>query len=166
MVGRDVTDGMMRLKLRNAIYDQLSKYRRQMLDPLFMTDQEYARLWQTKEYTKRPFRPGDMEIYTDHGERVRSKSEKMIADKALQMTIPYRYEYPLWLEGYGEARPDFVFLNVRTREEFSHEHFGMLDNLEYLDKALSCCLSSWNNTLTWKEKEEKKKHFKKNEKKC
>ena len=35
----------------------------------------------------------------EKGERVRSKSEKIIADKLYMLGIPYRYEYPLVLDG-------------------------------------------------------------------
>ena len=50
--------------------------------------------------------------------------------------VPYRYEYPLKIRGWGVFYPDFYALNVRTREEFILEHFGMMDNPEYLRKFM------------------------------
>ncbi len=53
-----------------------------------------------------------------------------------QKGIPYRYEYPLHLKSAGKLRPDFLCLNVRKREEFIWEHFGMMDNLEYSNRTI------------------------------
>lgn len=52
------------------------------------------------------------------------------------MGIPYRYEYPLQLKGYGIIYPDFMLLNLRTREEYYLEHLGMMDDPEYAHKAI------------------------------
>lgn len=70
------------------------------------------------------------------GERVRSKTEKIIADKLYSMGIPYRYEYPVKIKGYGMIYPDFMLLNISTRENICFEHFGMMDNAEYCEKAI------------------------------
>ena len=67
---------------------------------------------------------------------MRSKSEKMLADKLFAMGIPYRYEYPVQLKGYGTVYPDFTLLNVRKRKEFYLEHFGIMDDPEYSEKAI------------------------------
>ena len=50
--------------------------------------------------------------------------------------IPYVYEQPLYLKGYGYVVPDFKILNIRTRKEYYLEHFGMMDDSEYLRKVL------------------------------
>lgn len=73
--------------------------------------------------------------YTDKGERVRSKSEVIIANKLNYLGIPYRYEYPIFLRGLGKVFPDFCILNVRTRKEIILEHFGMMDTPEYSNRA-------------------------------
>ena len=78
----------------------------------------------------------DIEILTEKGESVKSKSEKIIADKLNMMNIPYRYEVPLYLKGYGYVKPDFKVLNVSTRKEYYWEHYGMMDNKDYIIKAL------------------------------
>ena len=43
------------------------------------------------------------------------------------MLIKNRYEYPVIISGMGTVHVDFYCLNVRTREEFVWEHFGMMD---------------------------------------
>lgn len=50
-------------------------------------------------------------------ERVRSKSEVIIADILNQEGIPYRYECPLQLKGWGKVYPDFTVLSERERPE-------------------------------------------------
>ena len=50
--------------------------------------------------------------------------------------IPYVYEQPLYLKGYGYVVPDFKILNVRTKKEYYLEHFGMMDDYEYAKNAI------------------------------
>ena len=82
------------------------------------------------------FVDGDIEIITERGERVRSKSEKIIADKLFSLGIPYRYEYPLDLSGGVRVYPDFTILKLPEREEVYLEHFGMMDDTDYVEKVL------------------------------
>ena len=76
-------------------------------------------------------------VFTEKDEKVRSKSEKIIADKLNLMGIPYIYELPLHLDGLGYIKPDFTALNPDTREECIWEHFGMRENPEYASKAMN-----------------------------
>lgn len=119
-----------------AEYSNLNKYRKDLVTPVVLSDDEYARQWEQKEYDSRVFKDSDVEIYTERGERVLSKSEKIIADKLYREGVPYLYEYPLALDGYGTIHPDFKVLNKRNRQEFYWEHFGMMDNAEYYEKAI------------------------------
>ena len=57
------------------------------------------------------------EIFTERGEQVRSKSEKIIADSLYRNGIPYRYEHPVYLRGMGVVHPDFICLHVKKRKE-------------------------------------------------
>lgn len=71
-----------------------------------------------------------------NGERVRSKSELIIADRLKNAGIPYYYEgkYLLVDEDTMEYQawfPDFQLFNIRTGEKFFWEHFGIMDNPEY-----------------------------------
>lgn len=116
------------------VYDSLTEARRKLVNPYFLTDTDYITEWQNAPYVKLGFGENDPEFYTARGERVRSKSEILIADTLLMNNIPYRYEYPLYSNGVLVAAPDFNCLNVRLRKEFYWEHLGMMGKEEYADR--------------------------------
>lgn len=107
------------------------------MNPLILSDEEYVKNWETVEYPLKKFCEDAPEYYTYKGERVRSKTEILIANTLKDYNIPYRYECPLYLNGFGMIHPDFTALNVRLRKEFYWEHLGMMDDLEYVQKALN-----------------------------
>lgn len=115
-----------------AIYDNLNISRQSLVHPFLISDEEYARKWQEVEYPKSAFEPGEPEYYTGKKERVRSKSEIIIADTLASLGIPYRYEYPLYDRLNGTITPDFQVLHVRRRVEMYLEHFGLMDKEKYL----------------------------------
>lgn len=119
-----------------TIYSELSEARKRHVKPYILTDEQYIEHWLGLQYTGKGFFDDMPVIVTERGERVRSKSEKILADKFFAMGIPYRYEYPVQLKGYGTVYPDFTLLNVRERKEFYLEHFGMMDEPEYSEKAI------------------------------
>lgn len=121
----------------DTIFNSLSPSKRRLITPYILPDQDFISQWQEKTYQTRYVPPEDDNIiYTERGEAVRSKSEKILADKFNLMSIPYHYEKPLYLKGYGNVYPDFTVLNVRTRREYYWEHLGLMDNSEYADKAI------------------------------
>ncbi len=117
------------------IYEK-SQDRKKLIQPYEMSDSDYRIWWESQKYQGKDFGENTPEIYTEKGERVRSKSEKLIADKLYMMNIPYRYEYPIKLRKAGIIYPDFLLLNVASRKEYILEHFGMMDNPEYAEKAV------------------------------
>lgn len=148
----------------SELYDSLCPARRSLITPVTLTDDQYAVSWQKVSWTGRPFSPDAPLLYTARGERVRSKSEVIIADTLFRYKIPYRYEFPLTLRRSSEAPfhsdfdkfnhrtsvsgshttsigdtitlyPDFLCLNTRTRTEFYWEHFGLMDSTEYSNNA-------------------------------
>ena len=127
-----------------AIYTKLCLARRQLITPVTLTDAQYAAQWQAVSWTGLPFSPDSPDYTTARGERVRSKSEVIIADTLARHNIPYRYEYPFELKSSRNGRvgpsrtvhPDFLCLNVRTRAEFYWEHFGLMDDPDYLERTL------------------------------
>ena len=136
------------------IFQNLIPHRRALVIPVTLTDTQYAAAWLSQKYEGKPFEPDAPEYYTARGERVRSKSEVIIADTLSRLGIPYRYEYPLSLKGGGRATtagsriqtfcphssltvyPDFFCLNLRTRREFIWEHFGLMDDADYAAKTV------------------------------
>lgn len=119
-----------RLKM---LYGQMKDERKELIDPMEVDDKTYAARWQSMQYQPGEFMPGFPEIYTNKGERVRSKSEKIIADELLRLNIPYHYEYPLIIDG-KTVRPDFYVLNVRNRRTYYMELLGMMDDPDYARK--------------------------------
>ena len=78
------------------------------------------------------------EIYTNKGEQVRSKSEKIIADEMYRRGIPYHYEKQLVLNDRGKKVvlfPDFTAMNKETGRIIYLEHLGLMDQPEYCQNA-------------------------------
>ncbi len=117
------------------IYSSMPDGRKEFINPVDIPDAEFIRQWLSQEYEKKGFAEGTPEHYTSVGERVRSKSEVMIADALSQIEIPYRYEYPLEL-GNMTIHPDFTILRAADREILYWEHFGMMDDIIYCQKAV------------------------------
>lgn len=119
-----------------GIYKELHKERQKLVQPIREPDDEYIRRWEDIEYIGKPIDETVAELYTAKGERVRSKSEVIIADTLNREGISYRYEYPIQLKGYGKVYPDFTILNISLRKEIYWEHLGMMDDEEYAEKAV------------------------------
>lgn len=117
-------------------YELLSEERKRLVKPLILTDEEFVKGWRTEPYGGKGFWDADHSYVTDNGERVRSKSELIIANMLKHMEVPYRYEYPLALPDGRIIYPDFLVLNVREKREMVWEHFGMMDDGAYSEKAI------------------------------
>lgn len=118
------------------IYRKLHPLRKSLVRPILQSDREYAAEWKKVSYKSKEIKEKNGEYYSDAGEQVRSKSEIIIANKLLKLGIPYRYEYPILFTSGVLVHPDFYCLNMRTRKEIAWEHFGMMDNAEYAEKAV------------------------------
>lgn len=118
------------------IYVHEHEERKGMIVPVEETWQQKLDKWLKIPYERKDFAQGTLEIYTKNGERVRSKSEKILADTFFDMGIPYKYECPLFLKEYGTIYPDFTFLSSRTGEEIYWEHDGRMDDPHYAEKAV------------------------------
>lgn len=139
-------------------HETFSMGRQAMIKNFVLSDMEYAQNWEqdkflqieelemtkTNAWNKNYEYVGGADKYpidddgilSAKGEPVRSKSEKIFADTLYKMGIPYIYEMPVRFKGWGYVNPDFTVLNVRTRQEYYWEHFGMMDNPEYAEKAI------------------------------
>ena len=97
------------------VYESLSPARQALVVPIVPTDEQYRAEWEAVEYTPKPFKEGAKVFYTDRGERVRSKSEQLIANLLNRLGIPYRYECPIKVAVNGKVQtwyPDFTILDV------------------------------------------------------
>ena len=138
------------------VLNQVNPDSRALITTATLTDAQYAAAWLSQKYKGRPFQPDAQELYAAGGIRVRSKSEVIIADTLTRLGIPYHYEFPLTLKSGGRGQsagtspqnedtssqnagarskitiyPDFLCLNIRTRQEFIWEHFGLMDDADY-----------------------------------
>ena len=118
------------------IYDKLHKERQLLVMPIEPTWEQKLAQWDGETYQGKEFYEGTAVIITEKGERVRSKSEKIIADYFYRNNIIYKYEKPLFLKGYGTVYPDFTFLSRKTGEEIYWEHEGMMDKSDYAKTAV------------------------------
>lgn len=120
----------------NGIYEQYSDVRRELVTPVILPDEEFVKQWLEKEYPKMGFEEGETELFTRKGLRVRSKSEIIIADYLDYLIIPFRFEFPIFLKGWGWVYPDFLVLNVRLRKVYIWEHLGRMDDPDYVKKNI------------------------------
>lgn len=118
---KDKIQEFMNEYLPNSIkktYEELAPKRKKLVKPYILPDEEFVNQWIQTAYNKKEILvEAGSEIVTEKGEVVRSKSEKILADKLNLMNIPYHYEKPLFLKGYGTIYPDFTVLNLSTRRE-------------------------------------------------
>ena len=118
------------------IYESMHRERRKLIEPIVESDDQFIHKWESVKYQGKGFDEDSPELYTEKEERVRSKSELIIADLLNKEGVPYRYEYPIYLKGIGQIYPDFTVLNVKKRKELYWEHLGMMDDPSYAEKAL------------------------------
>ena len=121
------------------IFSLLHNERKKLITPYEPDDELFIRNWEDDSYPPGNFSDKDPEIYSERGERVRSKSEKIIADKYNMMDFHYKYEKPLFLTDrtrFVTVRPDFTVLNIRTRKQYYHEHLGKMDDPKYMRRNI------------------------------
>ena len=119
------------------IYEKLVIPKQNLVIPLEIPEEKFIEQWQQVKYQPKAVDINEEDaIITEKGEIVRSKSEKILADRFTRLGIPYHYEKPLKLKGFGIIYPDFTLLNVRNRKTIYWEHFGLMDDPDYCEKAI------------------------------
>lgn len=126
------------------VYYKENEERRKLIRPVEPTWEEKISSWKQRQYTGKEFPEGVPVIFTEKGERVRSKSEKIMADYFYRNGINYKYECPLYLKGIGLVYPDFTLLSKKTGLEVYWEHNGRMDDPEYARKAI-CKIHAYEN---------------------
>lgn len=119
------------------IYSDLQIPYKKLVVPVTEPREEYRKKWLSASYQTKGFSEDDPEYYSEKDERMRSKSEVLIANLLIKYDIPYHYEKPLVLKNYGTVYPDFTILDERNRQELYWEHLGMMDDLAYCEKSLA-----------------------------
>ncbi|WP_026497207.1 hypothetical protein [Butyrivibrio sp. WCD3002] len=120
----------------DELFDNLHPIRKTLIKAVEMPWEQRLQEWKNTPYVGKEFAENIPEIYTKKGERVRSKSEKIIADTFFELGIEYKYECPLKLKGYGIVYPDFTILRKRDGKEIYWEHDGRMDEPDYANKAV------------------------------
>lgn len=92
-----------------------------------------AEEWRSGNYVTNPRKPELKKYSAAGGIMVRSKSEKIIADRLWAHGVKFRYEAQFLIEG-REFYPDFT-IRLKDGKLIIWEHFGLLDNNEYADNA-------------------------------
>lgn len=114
-----------------------------LLSPYFSPVSKELDAWMKTPYETNPKNPEHLTQKIGPNEFVRSKSEAMIAKVLKQNKIPYRYEAKLEL-GTVEMYPDFTIRHPKTGEYIYWEHFGLLDNSDYV-KNMNFKLQTFTN---------------------
>ena len=90
--------------------------------------------WANADY---PSNPAEMKNPSDTagGRKVRSKSEAIIGSQAEARHLLHRYEQEIVI--FGEKfYPDFIFLLPNCRRLIYYEHFGKMDDEDYVKKVM------------------------------
>ncbi|MCI5529570.1 MAG: hypothetical protein MR406_05455 [Blautia sp.] len=129
------------------IFEKEHIERKKLIQPVEPTWEQKMKSWAAEVYQGKEFQDNVPLIFTERGERVRSKSEKIMADYFFRNNIEYKYERPLLLKGYGTVYPDFTFLSRRTGEEIYWEHDGKMDDPTYARNAVKKIEAYENNNI-------------------
>lgn len=117
------------------IYEQLSNERKILVTRHILSDQDYIEQWYKQHPGGQNSYPNSKPFYTNRGEIVRSKSEKILADLFSKLKIPYVYEPMLELSDGTRLCPDFMLLNKGLRRTIIYEHFGMMNDPQYVGRT-------------------------------
>lgn len=120
----------------DLLYDTLHPLRKKLVQPLLPTNQQKLESWKSQSFQSKPIRNVQEALYTNKNERVRSKSEKILADLFSAKGVDYQYERPLILPDGLRIYPDFTFYHPEKQVEIYWEHFGMMDVPEYANNAI------------------------------
>ncbi len=94
------------------------------------------REWAESPYEKNPNYQEQLIFKTSFGSAVRSKSEVLIDLYLRAHKIPFRYEEKLRI-GDVTLYPDFTIRHPETGQLYYWEHFGLADDLSYVQNMLS-----------------------------
>ncbi len=106
----------------------------ELLSPSSSSLSEELTAWATSPIESNAPYPEALIHPAPNGLFVRSKSEVLIALQLHTHGIPFRYEAPLQL-GESTYYPDFTIRHPATGEYYYWEHFGLMDDSKYIQKA-------------------------------
>ena len=135
----EALNAYMKRRSLNSEAEQLwrdnAEYRR-LVQPYFMPRSKKLQEWMDASFDSNPVCPEKRIHKTPSGNLVRSKSEALIDTSLFFNRIPFRYEAILQL-GSSWIYPDFTIRHPETGDFYYWEHFGMMDDPAYAEKAYS-----------------------------
>lgn len=102
-----------------------------LLSPFFIPLSEELHIWQNSSYDKNPKYPEHLLHKSSSGNLLRSKSESIIDMMLYNNKIPFLYECALQINECI-IYPDFTIRHPKTGSFYYWEHFGLMDNPEYI----------------------------------
>ena len=117
--------------------DDLLKHEewRKLLEPMFSVEREDLKIWMEEKYEGGAGYPEHLVYKGSRGKYLRSKSEVIIDMMLYKYGIPFRYEDKLILDNGIYIYPDFTVRHPITGRRMYWEHFGLMDNQDYRNKA-------------------------------
>lgn len=121
-------------KVEKKYLSDESPYRK-LLTSKYRPMDEILLEWQSQPYEKNEDHPEHLKYKTPSGHIVRSKSELLIASALYEAEIPFRYECKLVLANGSFCHPDFTVRGLNDGRIRYWEHFGRMDDSDYLRKT-------------------------------
>ena len=110
---------------------------RKLIDPVNVDSETYVDMWLGETYEGLGFDENDTsELYSGKNERMRSKSEVLIANALIKRGIPYKYECPVTIGGGMVLYPDFTILDIKNRKVKYWEHLGKMSDMSYVSRNM------------------------------
>lgn len=133
---------------------------KELISPYFKTKSKQLQEWMQEPFNSNTQYSENLIFKTISGHMVRSKSEVMIDTLLYINNIPFRYECELKV-GKKVYYPDFTIKHPRTRKLYYWEHFGRMDDENYIRKtylklqnyAIHGIIPSVNLIMTFENKE-------------
>lgn len=119
-----------------AIGNCIHKKKQNLITPVTLPNIQFTQQWNSIPSLQKKISDFPAPFYTENGEKLRSKSEVIIANALRRNQIPYKYEFPVKTKS-GIFFPDFCCLNLQSRNEILWEHFGLMDDTDYATKAIN-----------------------------
>lgn len=114
-----------------SLYSNLFHESKKYLNPVDVSEEDFVKEWLSIPYESKQIITEAPDFISDKGDKVRSKSELLIANMLYKYNIPYKYECPLILNNGQIIYPDFTVLDVKRRKIRFWEHRGMMDDRDY-----------------------------------
>ena len=119
-----------------SLFEDMNDGKKKLVKPIIESEKEYVQKWyESFTLDQNGFRE-ELIFPTERGEKVRSKSEKILADLFLKYGINYVYEPKIVIATGKVVFPDFAVLDIKRRRTILWEHLGKIDSEDYAVRNL------------------------------